>query len=218
MRKIFEKNETEALLLVDAENAFNNLNRKAALHNIKELCPPFFKYLSNTYQIPAKMIINDQVRVDNILSEEGSTQGDVAAMAMYAIGIRPLIDILHQQTDTSKCQQVWYADDSSGAGKLTEIRNWWNILNATGPKFGYQPNAKKTILIVKNEENFQLAKEIFKDTEVEITLSGERHLGAVIGSKKFREEYITKKVCTWIEDVKLLADIAKDEPQLAYSA
>ena len=218
MRKIFEKDETEALLLVDAENAFNNLNRKAALHNIKELCPPFFRYLSNTYQIPAKMIINDQVRVDNILSEEGSTQGDVAAMAMYAIGIRPLIDILHQQTDTSKCQQVWYADDSSGAGKLTEIRNWWNILNATGPKFGYQPNAKKTILIVKNEENFQLAKEIFKDTEVEITLSGERHLGAVIGSKKFREEYITKKVCTWIEDVKLLADIAKDEPQLAYSA
>ena len=99
------------------------------------------------------MIINDQVRVDNILSEEGSTQGDVAAMAMYAIGIRPLIDILHRKQ--TLLNAMWYADDSSGAGKLTEIRNWWNILNATGPKFGYQPNAKKTILIVKNEENFQ---------------------------------------------------------------
>ena len=112
MRQVFEKEETEAILLVDAENAFNNLNRKAALHNIKELCPPFHRYLNNTYGLPAKMIINDQEKMDFIQSEEGSTQGDVTAMAMYAIGTRPLIDILTDKTDTSKCQQVWYADDS----------------------------------------------------------------------------------------------------------
>ena len=41
MRKIYEKDDTEAIMLVDAENAFNNLNRGAALHNIKEICPPF---------------------------------------------------------------------------------------------------------------------------------------------------------------------------------
>ena len=41
MRKIFDRDETEAVLLVDADNAFNRLNRAAALHNIKELCPPF---------------------------------------------------------------------------------------------------------------------------------------------------------------------------------
>ena len=40
MRLTFEKENTEAVLLVDAENAFNNLNRKAALQNIRQLCPP----------------------------------------------------------------------------------------------------------------------------------------------------------------------------------
>ena len=105
MRKIFGKDETEGLLLVDAENAFNNLNRKAALHNIRELCPPFYRYLANTYQISAKMIINDHEQTDNIFSEEGSTQGDVTAMAMYAVGTRPLIDILHDKTETTQCQQ-----------------------------------------------------------------------------------------------------------------
>ena len=99
MRKIFDKEDTEAVLLVDADNAFNRLNRSAALHNIKELCPPFHRFLSNMYQMSAKMIINDQAKTDYILSEEGSTQGDVSAMAMYAIGIRPLIDTLNASTD-----------------------------------------------------------------------------------------------------------------------
>ena len=52
IRKIFQKDETEGLLLVDAENAFNNLNRKAALHNVRQLCPSFYRFLANTYQTP----------------------------------------------------------------------------------------------------------------------------------------------------------------------
>ena len=218
MRNVFESNETEALLLVDADNAFNRLNRKAALHNIRELCPPFARFLNNTYQNHARMIINDQVNTDSILSEEGSTQGDVAAMAMYAIGIRPLIDMLHQNTDNLKCQQVWYADDSSCAGHLSEIKQWWNLLNQAGPKFGYFPKDSKTILIVKNKENFELAKELFKDTKINVTLSGERHLGAVVGSPKFKKEYVKGKIKSWIEDVEQLATFAETEPQIAYSA
>ena len=115
MRQIFEKDETEAILLVDAENAFNNLNRKAALHNIKQLCPPFHQYLVNTYRKPAKLIIANEKGHDFILSEEGCTQGDVTAMAKYALGIKPLINDLSDAVDVTKCKQVWYAYDSSSA-------------------------------------------------------------------------------------------------------
>ena len=218
MRRIFERDETEALLLVDAENAFNKLNRKAALHNIRELCPPFFRYLTNTYQVPSKMFIYDHEKFEHIISEEGSTQGDVTAMGMYAVGIRPLIDILHNSTDQEKCKQVWYADDSSNAGMISEIRKWWDILNGSGPKFGYFPKPSKTILIVKKPEDLTHAEEIFSNTGIKITLSGERHLGAVIGSPEFRDTYIKRKIERWEKDIVQLADIAKDEPQLAYSA
>ena len=39
MRNIFEADETDAALLVDVSNAFNSLNRAAALNNIRVLCP-----------------------------------------------------------------------------------------------------------------------------------------------------------------------------------
>ena len=48
MREIYQDDDTKAVLVVDASNAFNCLNRQAALHNIEQLCPPFATILRNT--------------------------------------------------------------------------------------------------------------------------------------------------------------------------
>ena len=53
MHKIFESSEKEAILIVDAENAFNSINRKAQLHNIEYLCPAIATFLFNCYAISA---------------------------------------------------------------------------------------------------------------------------------------------------------------------
>ena len=39
MRNIFESNDTEAVILVESENAFNSINRAALLHNSMFLRP-----------------------------------------------------------------------------------------------------------------------------------------------------------------------------------
>ena len=219
MREIFEEEGTEAILLVDAENAFNHLNRVAALHNIKQLCPNFHQYLANTYQLPARLIINGQNgQIDDILSEEGSTQGDVPAMDMYAIATKPLVDKVGSVVDKNLCKQIWFADDSGSGGKITEIKKWWDELNSSGPKFGYYPKPSKTIMIVKNPENLQLARDTFGGTGITIGIDGERHLGAVIGSLDFKEKYVKNKVDKWVLDIEHLSEIAKDEPQIAHSA
>jgi len=44
MNSIFEEEETDAVLLIDASNAFSALNRAAAHHNIRVLCPPITTY------------------------------------------------------------------------------------------------------------------------------------------------------------------------------
>ena len=216
MREHFAEEETEGILLVDAENAFNKLNRKAALENIKELCPPFYRYLHNTYQKPAQLIVNDKKSTEIIYSNEGCTQGDVTSMALYALGIKPLIDRLSNSVNSHECIQCWFADDSSSGGKLTEIKKWWDELYACGPKYGYYPLPRKTILIVK-EEHRTKAEEIFKDTGILISSSGERHMGACVGSQAHKEKYVNEKVEKWVKDIEELARLATDEPQAVYT-
>ena len=43
--EIYEDQSSEAVLLVDASNAFNTINGNAFLHNITIICPPLAKYV-----------------------------------------------------------------------------------------------------------------------------------------------------------------------------
>ena len=109
---------TKGVVLLDAESAFNHLNRAATLHNIESLCPSLSTVLLNTYQDPVRMVIPGS---GEIRSCEGTTQRDPLAMAMYALAVTPLISKLHRNIPSYK--QVWYADDSTAAGSHKTLRS-----------------------------------------------------------------------------------------------
>ena len=85
---MFNAKNTEAVLMVDASNTFNSINREAFLHNTKIICPSLSTYINNCYSTPSKLYIQGG---KSLKSEEGTTQGDPTAMAIYALGITPLI-------------------------------------------------------------------------------------------------------------------------------
>ena len=176
MRQVYESPETEAVILVDASNVFNFLNREAVLRNIQQLCPPLSRVIINTYWEDPQLFIDGST----LYSKEGTTQGDPLAMAMYAIAITPLIHLLEGQG----IKQVWYVDDAAAGGSLKALREWWDHTLELGPAFGYHPNAVKTWLIVK-EYHLDEAKDKFKDSGISITTEGKRHLGAAIGTSQF---------------------------------
>ena len=129
MHNFYQEDWCEVVLLVDADNAFNSLNRKYALENIKQLCPSIYRYIHNTYQKDSKLFLEDG---SEILSQEGTTQGDSVAMAMYGIGIRPLIDNLAELCEENQLGQIRYAADSGGAGKLLKLKSWLDMLIKMG--------------------------------------------------------------------------------------
>ena len=208
IHKIFKEEETEAVLEVDATNAFNRLNRQSTLQNIRVLCPSLATALINTYRNNAELFIDGE----SVLSREGTTQGDPLAMGMYALGILPLIRKLDHLA-----KQVWFADDTTAGGKLKQLCEWWDEIVSVGPSYGYFANPKKTWLIVK-PDHLQSAQEMFRDTGVSITSEGRRHLGAAIGRRSFVEDYMNEKVNNWVGEVTKLASIATTHPQEAYAA
>ena len=172
MAEIFEEDNTEAILLVDASNAFNSINRSVMIQNIKITCPSLSMFVENCYRHEIRLFV---IGGAELKSTEGTTQGDPIATALYGLSLLPA-----------------YADDLTGAGKIRLLKMWWDLLSEIGPRIGYYPKPSKSWLIVK-PQYAEYAKKIFNSTSIRITVKGQKHLGAVIGSIDFRNEYITKK-------------------------
>ena len=149
-------------------------------------------------------------------SQEGTTQGDPLAMPFYAISIMVLISFLHDAYDMVK--QVWFADDSTAAGKLRALLAFFEMLISEGVKYGYHVNSGKSWLVIKDPCDIERATELFKSHDIKITSDGHRLLGAVIGSTCFREEYVNSKVSTRCTELENLCSIAKSQPHAAYAA
>ena len=88
-----------------------------------------------------------------------------------------------------------------------------DVIVTWGPKYGYHPKSSKCHLVVKDAAFLPIAEELFKDTGINITLSGERHLRACVRSDTFSEDFVSKKVENWVEDLLSLTKIAESEPQ-----
>ena len=127
VREVYENEETEAVLLVDAANAFNNINRYILLHNIKIICPFIAQYVTNCYRTPSRLFI---IGGKEISSKEGTTQGDPLAMAIYSLGVSTMLDMLvnYLALNDLNTKMVAFADDLTGVGKITTLCQWWKNL------------------------------------------------------------------------------------------
>ena len=100
MTEIFSETDCQGVVLVDASNAFNNLNRSTALLNLTYTCPEFATYVINTYRMPAKLFLPDG---SHILSKEGTTQGDNYASVFYSIST---LGIIQDLALVDGCKQI----------------------------------------------------------------------------------------------------------------
>ena len=103
-----------------------------------------------------------------------------------------------------------------GGGQIVPLYNWYNHLSQEGKKCGYPVNGSKSWLIVKSDVLADEAKRVFGD-EVNVTTEGQSHLGAVIGSLEFKDQYCREKVLRWKGELEALSEIARSQPHAAYT-
>ena len=57
MPETFAENETDDVLLVDATNAFNSMNRRIMPHNIQYICPALAIYIFTCYVTASRLFV-----------------------------------------------------------------------------------------------------------------------------------------------------------------
>ena len=211
MDGLFRQPDVEGILLVDASNAFNSLNRTAALHNIPRLCPALGRVFTNTYSKPVRLFVSGG---GEILSEEGTCQGDPLAMAAYAVAMTPLIRQLDKACPSTA--QCWYADDDGAADNLVSLRKYWDYLSRFGPGFGYFPNAIKTVLLTKPALS-ERAGQLFAGTGIDVRYDGCRYLGGALGQPEFCQAFMATMAEKWCWQLMLLSELAQTQPHAAYA-
>ena len=197
----------------DRSNAFNSLNRIVALHNIQIACPSLSHILINTYRTSSRMIILGGAEMQ---STEGTTQSNNLAMSFCAIATVQIQQLL--RVSLSDMKQFWLASEAAGASSLKSLKNWWTNIISEGGRFRYYVNEKKWWLILKSEAHLETATNLFRDSKVNITTEGKRHLGASIDSNEFIVKYVIKNFNEWCEELKTLSNFAKSQSQAAYAA
>ena len=186
---------------------------------MRHTCPEFATYVRNIYRCKAELFLPDSREV--IYSEEGTTQGGPESMGFYAAAT---ISLTRRKKEE---KNVLYADDALVGGVLLDIRDVWRDVQKDGPGIGYFPNPAKTVLITK-PEHYERAVEMFPD--IIVTVMGKKYidkdgnekipgyLGSFIEEEETLKEFVKMQVEDWCADIDDLVDIAKTDPQLAYSA
>ena len=107
-----DREEPWVLLKLDANNAFNMLNRDVAILLCRIYWPSASRYVLNSYRGDPILIARSSSEVCTLVSKEGTTQGDPMAMLMYAIGTLPLVRKL-KLDHVGQCRPNVRSDDDT---------------------------------------------------------------------------------------------------------
>ena len=111
--------------------------------------------------------------------------------------------------------EVVFADDFSVAGNLNSIKDYWDKLTATGPKYGYFP--KPIIYLIVKEKNWWNHKTFLLIQEWNHSWR-KTHLGAINGNTEYCEQYVKDLVKDWDNQLTILSTIAETQLEAAYLA
>ena len=183
-------NSEKVLLKIDAENAFNLVDRSTMFEQVRNVFPELSAFVEWCYGSAPHLFAGDYL----LSSEAGVQQGDPLGPLLFALTIHPLI--LEMKNRWPKLDLLaFYLDDGTLVGDCKDVAAAFKFFCLEGPKFGIKVNMSKCQVWspygpVSDVLNIDLfPAEICRWDEDGIDL-----LGSPIGSVGYTEAFATSKV------------------------
>ena len=199
--------EGKSILVLDAEGAFNNLNRGRMLKNVHRQLPEAYQAIRNLYENPTPAYHGEH----KLQIEEGTIQGCALSTAIYDIGISPLVKEMQEEG----IQQIWMVDDLGVAGNAETLKNWFKTLRKRGPTYGYKPKKGKCYLISKDQNAANIFQKEIKEGLL-TQADGTRYLGGPIGAEDFKLNFFKMKAKKLTNKIEKVIKLGKTSPHSAY--
>jgi hypothetical protein len=126
-------------------------------------------------------------------------------MVIHGLALAPLSHDLRVRHPS--VLQPWYADNAAMEGRASAVTAAMGSLVQAGPARGYFPLPEKSVVLVRPADFVAASSRIarfdfaYKD--------GARYLGSFLGAETAWDEWLSDKILTWIDAVRILAKIAK---------
>ncbi len=204
-------------LLIDAENAFNEMNRYLMLWQVRHRWGRGSRFAFNRYRHHSIIYVRDRPgdAPHIILGKEGVNQGCVFGSVCYGIGLMPIAERMREEVP--EALQPLFADDITAAGQAGHNAACLAFLKVHGPVYGYYPEPSKSIYVCKGEDEAVARMALVARGLTGVTFKrGHRYLGSYVGCRELKEEYVRDKVSVWVGAIKTLTKLAPKYPQAVY--
>ena len=207
--------EEWGFILVDAKNAFNDINCTGMLWTVRHLWPSGSCFAFNCYRHWSLLVLRNGNGTASILhSREGVTRGDPLAMIAYRIIILPLRKNLKREIPD--VTHPWYADNSGDLGTFARLETYFDSRTQQGPGQGYHPDPTKSVLIVR-PDNIEAGK-VFGARHGFRVCTGACYLGGYIVDNESKRYWLRKRTLMWEKNINTTRKTAGKYPQESYAA
>lgn len=205
-------------LLIDAKNAFNELDRYLMLWEVYHRWNTSARFAFNRYRHQTIVYVRRRPGETPyvILSKNGVAQGCTFGSYCFCVGLMPLVEQMHEAVPETL--KPAYCDDISATGRAEHNARVLAFLSQRGPDYRYFPEPDKSIYICRQEDE-PVARAAFAAhglADVKF-VRGARYLGSTIGSGEHKEVFVKKKVAVWVAAVETFAKLAPKYPQAVYT-
>ena len=201
-------------LLVDANNAFNEINRVRMIWTVRHLWPSGTIFFFKCYCNWSSLVLRNGNGTAIILhSREGVMQGDPNTIIAYGIRILPIIKNLKREiTDTTN---PWYDDYDGALGTFARLETYFDSLTRQGPGQGYQPDPTNSVLII-HPENIEAGKVFGRRHGFRVCM-GAHYLGGFIGDNESNQDWLRECTLTWEKNINTIRKTAVKYLQESYA-